>query len=55
MMALTLVVKVPKAVLTEASVGVVAIVAVTVWAAASRGVVMADSANTAANCKQRNC
>ena len=51
MMALTFVVKVPKAVLTEARVGVVAIVAVEVWAAASRGVVMADSAKTAASWK----
>ena len=51
MMALTLVAKVPRAVLTEARVGVVAIVAVEVWAAASRGVVMADSAKTAASWK----
>ena len=49
MMALTLVAKVPRAVLTEARVGVVAMVAATAWAAASKGVGMAASANTAAN------
>ena len=53
MMALTLEAKVPRAVLTESRVGVVASLAVVVWAAASSGVVMAASANTAASWKQR--
>jgi len=52
MMALTLVAKVASAVLTDVRVGVVAVVAVEVWADAVRGVVMADSSKMFFNCVQ---